>query len=314
VEVTFGSGSQEANVRKRVGYFDENDGLFLEILENNINLVVRSSVSGAPSETRIPQASWNKDRLDGTGNSGITIDFSKTQLFFIDFQWLGVGRVRFGFADEGRDVYCHEIDNANINDSVYMRTAQLPIRYEIENLGPTAQDSLFEQICSSVVREGAPEEPGYISSVDTGFTGSTATTTPRSLISLRLRQDYNRAVMKASELFFYNGGTGLVRYRLVLNPTLAGALSWTDAGQIFQKSLTQQAYTEGSGTTLVIDYVHSSVGSQGYKENHLLHVLDCCVTPIVSNIAGESDIVSLIVDSESGTQDVASVIHVSQFY
>ena len=68
--------------------------------------MIRTYTSGIATEKRIPQSQWNVDKCDGTGVSGFNIDFTKTQLSFIDFQWLGVGRVLCGFA--------HEIGRAHV--------------------------------------------------------------------------------------------------------------------------------------------------------------------------------------------------------
>jgi hypothetical protein len=59
----------------------------------------------------VPQSQWNVDRLDGTGPSKVNIDFTKSQIFVTDYQWLGVGRVRFGFYAYGKIHYCHQILN-----------------------------------------------------------------------------------------------------------------------------------------------------------------------------------------------------------
>ena len=69
--------------------------------------------------------------MDGTGTSGYNIDFTKSQLYVIDFEWLSVGRIRFGFYIFGKIYYCHQISNFNELDEPYMKTANLPIRYEI---------------------------------------------------------------------------------------------------------------------------------------------------------------------------------------
>src|SRR5271157_494548 len=89
-------GAKTSNVRSRIGYFDANDGMYFEqdgTAGMSVNL--RSSVTGSPVNTTVAQANWNFDKMDGTGPSGANLDFTKTQIYTIDFQWLGVGRVRF---------------------------------------------------------------------------------------------------------------------------------------------------------------------------------------------------------------------------
>ena len=82
-------------------------------------------------DTRIPQSSFNIDRLDGTGPSGYTVDLTKMQMFYIDYSWYGAGFIRFGIrGSDGNVVYCHKIINNNVNYLAYMRSGNLPGRYE----------------------------------------------------------------------------------------------------------------------------------------------------------------------------------------
>lgn len=87
--------------------------------------------------TRIPQSSWNIDKMDGTGPSGYTLDISKMQMAYIDYTWYGAGFIRFGFrATNGEVLYCHKIINNNVNNAAYMRSGNLPGRFEAVNFAP----------------------------------------------------------------------------------------------------------------------------------------------------------------------------------
>ena len=88
----------------------------------------------------VPQSAWNVDPLDGTGASGITLNLSAAQIAIIDYQWLGVGRVRTGFVIDGLPYYVHYFNHSNnpTFKSVYMSTPNLPIRYDIQTDGTNA--------------------------------------------------------------------------------------------------------------------------------------------------------------------------------
>jgi hypothetical protein len=89
-------------------------------------------------ELRIPQSQWNIDKMDGTGPSGYTIDLSKMQMFYIDYTWYGAGFVRWGLrGPRGNVVYVHRMLNNNINTEAYMRSGNLPARYETNTTPPT---------------------------------------------------------------------------------------------------------------------------------------------------------------------------------
>jgi hypothetical protein len=91
-------------------------------------------------DTKYPQSTWNIDKCDGTGPSGYNIDLTKMQMFYIDYSWYGAGFIRWGFRGPTGDViYCHKIPNNNVNTEAYMRSGNLPARYESESLPPTTK-------------------------------------------------------------------------------------------------------------------------------------------------------------------------------
>ena len=91
-------------------------------------------------DTKIPQSRWNIDKCDGTGPSGYNIDLAKMQMFYIDYSWYGAGFIRWGFRGPTGDViYCHKLINNNVNTEAYMRSGNLPARYESESLPPTTK-------------------------------------------------------------------------------------------------------------------------------------------------------------------------------
>jgi hypothetical protein len=86
-------------------------------------------------DTKIPQSAWNIDRMNGAGGtvnpSGFNLDLSKMQMFYIDYSWYGAGPIRWGFRGaNGAVTYCHKLANNNVNLEAYMRTGNLPARYE----------------------------------------------------------------------------------------------------------------------------------------------------------------------------------------
>jgi hypothetical protein len=91
------------------------------------NMVIASKTV----DRHFPQSEWNIDKMDGTGPSGYNADFTKMQMWFIDYSWYGAGSVRFGLrGTDGEIKYCHKIMNNNLNSEAYMRSGNLPARYE----------------------------------------------------------------------------------------------------------------------------------------------------------------------------------------
>lgn len=235
VEVT-GALVVKTGVRSRIGYFDDEDGLFFEHDGSNLKVVLRNSSSGSVVETEVTQDNWNIDPLDGSGISNLILDISKIQIFVIDFQWLGAGSIRFGFNIQGRLHYFHEINNANIiSDSPYMRAANLPVRYEIENTSNTASNSSMLQICSSVYAEGAlADETGDIISVCNQSTPVTINDSDfRPILNIRPKLLYkgrkNTAQSLPISIDITSIESSIILWKVFLNPTFTGGShSWQD--------------------------------------------------------------------------------------
>jgi hypothetical protein len=230
---TFNFGVAQQNVYKRTGYFDDNNGIFFEQApDGTLSFVIRSYITGIASDRRVTQSEWNKDRLTGQDPSGFTLDITKTQLFFTDFEWLGVGRVRCGFAINGKNVVCHEFYNANHIPTVYMSNPNLPIRCEIRNAGTqVGAGGSFIQICSTVMSEGGYTEAGrefsHTSNLRTVGIGSTV-----PVIAIRLKNTFkgypNRATVKLEDLSVFSNGAN-VKYEVVKlrsSASLVGLGTW----------------------------------------------------------------------------------------
>jgi hypothetical protein len=147
----------KANLVRRWGYYDDQDGLFFELSGTTMNVVKRSSTSGVEVETRIPQSSWNIDKVDGSKDqenlSLFTLDPSMNNIYWVDFQWLGAGRVRYGVNIDGQRIAVHEFNHANNAPRTYMRSGKLPIRYEQINSGTVGSTSEMRFFCSTVATE-----------------------------------------------------------------------------------------------------------------------------------------------------------------
>ena len=231
---TFVMATGQANLRQRVGYFGTANGLYLELSGTSApSFVERNSVSGTVNETRVSQANWNIDPLDGSGPSGFTLDITKAQIHWIDIEWLGLGTVRTGFVINGQLVHCHSFHHANLITSTYMTTASLPLRYEIENLNTTSGASTLKQVCSTVLSEGGYELRGAQSTVTIPVASPydlTNASTYYPIISLRLNSNYLDAIVILTAISIM-GITNNASYswKVVAGGTTSGG-TWTSGG------------------------------------------------------------------------------------
>ena len=232
---TFVMAPGQTNLRQRVGYYGANNGIYLELSNNTLSLVERTSVTGTVSETRVAQSNWNIDPLDGTGPSRKTLDISKAQIQHIDLEWLGLGSVRCGFVIDGQIIHCHSFHHANYITSTYITTASLPLRYEIKNTGTTGNTSLMKQVCSTVISEGGYELRGAQQAIETPITSPTNLATAGTyypIISVRLKTSPNRldaiAILTALSLLGITNNANY-NWKMIYNGTTTGG-SWVSAG------------------------------------------------------------------------------------
>jgi len=264
---TFVMGETPPGITKDLGYFDGYNGLFLRNDGYDVQFVIKSNVSGSPQETAIIQSDWNVDTFDGYGPSGIILDITKSQIFIIDLEWLGVGRVRFGFNIGGITYFAHQQFHANNLDSVYMSNPNLPLSYKIINDGYAGTSSL-EQICNTVLSEGGFENKGYEFSADRGI-GALANVDNAALypiISIRLDNSKAGAVVIPEEFNILCTSTNAIfKWELVLNPTVGGAdaASWqsiTNSSVQYDISRTLTNIISG-GTVLKSGYASQTTGA-----------------------------------------------------
>jgi hypothetical protein len=258
---TFCMNVAKANLRQRIGYFDENNGIYLE--QNGTSepsFTIRTNTSGSPVNTNtVSQSSWNGDKLDGTGPSGYDLNLEVVQIFWTDLEWLGVGNVRCGFVINGQLIVCHTFQCANQTGKtkVYMETAILPVRYEIENTDTTASSSTLKQICSTVISEG-----GYQQTVQDTIARRTAllgtiSTTFLPLVSIRLKSTSAGAVVLLNRVNVLPTTSQNYEICIMKNSTLTGE-SWTSLSSNVEYDVTATAMTTSVDGIYQNDFVTSS--------------------------------------------------------
>ena len=246
-------------VDKRVGYFDNNNGIFFHSSASTFNVGLRKN----GVDTIISQSSWNLDIFNGSGSSGRIIDPDCSQIYFFDIEWLGVGRVRYGTYQAGLPYYVHQITNVNILDDVYMSNPNLPVRYEISSSNATWTGSM-RQICSTVISEGGADNVGSIRSVDTGTVVNiaVATTTPTSILAIRLDSTKLSNVVFPTSFSTINlsGNSSYLAY-LAMNPTTSSNFSWQSIPDSAVQFSTGSVVMTNIGTKIASTIV-SSVADQ----------------------------------------------------
>jgi len=295
VLATFAMNTPKANLRQRVGYFTTNNGIYFENDGAYNYLVIRSYSSGALVEDRIRQDAWD--------NPFAALNVDRTQIFWTDIEWLGVGSVRCGFVVNGAYVLCHTFHHANVvnNTTTYMTTAVLPVRYEITNTGATASSSMMRQICSTVISEGGYNAFTYSESAGRGTSVLRLATagTYYPLVSIRLASTRLDAIVLPRQVDVLSPTVNYYRWRLVANPTLTGA-TWAGTSSSGTVEYDTAATEVSGGTELQTGYVSS-------RELSELGA-DAFAFQLGRTLAGVSDIVTLTMAATSNNADVLAQI------
>lgn len=212
---------------QRVGYYGVSNGYYLEV-SDQVYIVERSNVTGVVTETRVSQNNWNINTFTGVYPSTTTVDFTKTHIFWLDMEWLGVGNVRTGFVLNGQFQVAHIFQHANYNTTAYITTATLPVRYEIQSTGSSGT---LTQICSTVMSEGGydPQYSLYSNLVVFSRTMSASTWTP--VMSIRLDPTKLDAVVQIRQV-----DTLILTQNQVIQWALWGSTTLTGASWVAHSS------------------------------------------------------------------------------
>jgi hypothetical protein len=303
--ITFDPTAAEgAGVTKEIGLFDDENGIFLRIYNNNAWIVKRSSVSGVSVETAVHQSEWNIDTMDGTGASGYTLSKKHSNIFFLDLEWLGVGRVRTGFIMDGIPYYVHNFNHANTINSVYMSTPNLPVRYSIYSDGSGTTNTL-EAICCSVICEGGVDPAGVIRGEGThsSFVNANTAGINYAIAGVKLRTDSDGAYVIPEDInIVILTGNDAVHWELVMNPTVAGTFAYSgltnSVCQVATGDTTGNPSTNTvTGGTIILDgYATSSAPAIDISMPQSIH--------LGKSISGTLDTMVLVVSPMTGDSNV----------
>lgn len=291
-------GVSSSGLTHRIGYYDDDNGLFFEHKDGVMSVVVRSKVTGDVVDTAVAQASWNITPLTNTNHHDI-IDLTMAQIFVIDFEWLGVGRVRFGFVIEGEIRYVHEVLNANRIANVYMSTPNLPLRYEIANDG-NGPAATLEAMCASVISEGGQEPQGKHSWVSTegADVSASAADTLYAVVGVKHQvAPKNQTAIVVEGISMIAETNDDFEWMLMFNPTVAGAFTYANvADSHVMRALGATANTITNGTPIAGGWVAggASAGAVTVALDNALRIghsiagvsdeMVLCVRPLSTNL------------------------------
>lgn len=324
-----------ANVVSRIGIFDDatdktdgtvsdaaqSNGYFFELDGTTLNVVEYSYITGVLVTTRVAQSAFNLDTLDGTGQSGVVIDPSRRQIFFISQEWLGVGNVVMGIYIGATPIPCHVFRHSNQTSTLpFTNRASLPLRYEIVASG-SGSGATQRQICCTVISNGGIVPNGKVFSASNELTfinNIAATLPPDPIIALRIdKTRCARAILTPidiSLLCLTAGNMYYAVYRVLAPANPFAAVTWNNVNTTY--SCAQIARNNAAGTALT--WAGGFPGStsvirltEGYFSNNndakVKEFKDRLIA--VADIVGDSDTIVVGMASLSGfAEDVCAAI------
>lgn len=269
---TFSFNALITNVVSRVGMFNDQgtfptasigDGIFLEANGTTISFVRRTYTSGALVEVRDAQSTWNLDKLNGTGASGVNLDFTQCQHLVIEYQWLGVGTIRYGFETGPTGViWAHEQHSVNNLNVPWCRTGSLPVRAECYTTGTASVAGRLVLINCVVIQEGLTAQRGwkYFSAVANTSSTKTIGLTAGSLYPIMaLRANTTNDIQKQTTCIPINAQivvqtaattSTVMQWALLLQPTPMTTATFLGSPGLASNISVDQSCTTGNTTAV----------------------------------------------------------------
>ena len=191
-------------------------------------------------DKKTKQSDFNLDRLDGSGPSGYDIDIAKMQMIGIQYSWYGAGFIDFMLRGaDGNFIFAHRMRNSNVNTEAFMRSGNLPVRYEVTNEGPPGKlKEAMNDTQTTVVLEDGSFFPtsGYVY-IDneivqfTGRSGHTLTGCIRSATFTNFQGGATRSYT-AGPASSHDSRTGVILISQTITPLIShwGSAFITDGG------------------------------------------------------------------------------------
>ena len=303
---TFVMNTLTANLKQKIGMFDANNGIFFYADGTTLKIVRRTYVTGSPADTEVLQSAWNGDKLDGTGASGYSLNPTLATILFMDFEWLGMGAVRVGFVIDGKFIVAHTFKNANDLTTVYMQTANLPIRYEIETAATLAAGTYtLQQVCSTTMIEGGYSPEGIRKMIGTSQINAgvnlTVANTYYNIATIRIKSGRPYAVIVPSGLDILNISNNDFEFGLFVNATPSSAFSYTSYDDNVEYDLTTVDLT-ATGTRIAGGYLGGKTNPFSIGDGFVF------ANQIGQTISGTSDTLTLGVRTGSANGDVSGLL------
>jgi hypothetical protein len=312
--MSFNFGTGVAGCSKRVGFYDASNGIFLEQNGTTINITVRNQ----GTDVATPSTSWNVDRLDGTGPSGVTFNPLGTHDFRVDF--FGSFGMRFYLYLKGTFWLIHTIENANITTPAPVpgpATLNLTVRQEIINTTTVSSASSMSVYNANVMSEGVEQNlPAYSFSASNGITTIALTTSPRPVLSIQAKTlgidgtSRNYGQIRPTSVNVYTSAAIFVQF--IYNGTLTGS-SFVSAGPLSIANYDVSATAITGGLLVDSNYVTPN-GTGGGATGEVATPTSVHFPLVYSSLANNQDTVTVVAQTFTAGANCSASFSWNEYY
>jgi len=229
---------------------DQFNGVGLQLNGSTLQMLIRSDVSGSVVDITVDQSAWTKDKLDGTGPSGLTLDVTKEILFEISYAHLGSGPITLVIHIGGKSVVVHEFITSNSTAMPWAKTGSLPMRTEMTNTSVQGTETTMRLNCASFASESGDVTQGLVLTHSSGTSAISVSGTDQIISGIRL--DPNTRYLSLLPLGYNmktESGNKFVYWKIVYRPTIVGGV-WSDINSVVEKL---DSYTSFSGGFIIAE-------------------------------------------------------------
>jgi hypothetical protein len=297
--MTFDNFAPQTNIIKRIGYYSSStsapyntnfDGLFLESSNGEISINIYRNGTLIEKTT---QQNFNINKLDGSGDNPILIDWNKSHILSIDYEWLGVGRVRWALNVGGVALPFHESNHANVYEGVYMLSPNQPFRWEIRQVG--IGSGRFVHICSTAGTEGSLNRLGIERTINTASSPMSAPNSgvKYALLGLRLNENYKNEIIDILKNNILSVSNDNYYWEIHMNPKYSTTPTWVKMNDssieyfIKDGTITEDGVIISSGygiAAVVNQNIQDNALRLGYSINGTADELVLVVAPLTNNM------------------------------
>jgi hypothetical protein len=249
----------KANNIRRWGYYDDNNGVFFELNQTTINIVIRSTIDNVFSEVRTPQSAWSVDTLNGNGISQYELELDEVENYWINIQH--PGSIRFGLLNDAGERIIAHIASHGLN--LTLQTASLPLRVENINIGTVISSSDLFEYAMAIYHDNKVDYTFWrYSDMSTSVLKTVTSNTP--VLSVRSKLTYNGLENRISTypqtLSVYVSGAP-VKMDIIFAGTLSGD-SWALSGDSsIEGDTNASSIIVGDGYKFITEYCNVGVNN-----------------------------------------------------